>query len=166
MHKQFLSVSNIMACIFDLELSEHHVCSLIDLFRVHGEADLSWVLCDEGLTILSQLLEGLALALSALTSFSIGACSLLNERFEAELNSDCHQVRVLCDIRVSFHDVSQLELLFLGEHNTSSIFYPNYLGLGLLVHFDKGAAQDEQLVLQRVSQIASFLAFMCQHSIS
>ena len=150
-----------MTCIFDLELSEHHVCSLIDLFRVHGKADLSWVLCNEGLTILSQLLEGLALALSALASFSIGACSLLNEGFEAELNSDCHQVRVLCDIRVSFHNVSQLELLFLGEHNTSSIFYPNNLGLGLLVYFNKGAAQDEQLVLQRVSQIASFLSFMC-----
>ena len=140
MLEKAFSVSDIMACIFNLELSEHHVCSLIDLFRVHGEADLSWVLCNKGLTILSQLLEGLALALSALASFSIGACSLLNERFEAELNSDCHQVRVLCDIRISFHDVSQLKLLFLGEHDTPSIFYPNYLGLALLVHFDKGAA--------------------------
>ena len=79
-----------MTRIFDLELSEHHVCSLIDLFRVHGEADLCGVLCDEGLTILSQLLERLTLTLSALATLPIRTRSLLNEGFEAEFDCDSH----------------------------------------------------------------------------
>ena len=149
-----------MTSVLDLELSEHHVCSLIDLFRVHGEADLIWVLCDEGLTILSQLLEGFAFTLQALASFAIGACLLLNEGLEAELDSNSHKVRVLCHISVSFHDISQLELLILREQNTPSIFYPNYLGLCLLVNFDEGAAQDEHLVLQRVSQITRLVTLI------
>ena len=140
-----------MACIFDLELSEHHVCSLIDLFWVHGEADLSWVLCNEGLTILSQLLEGLALALSAFASFSIGACSLLNEGFEAELNSDCHQVRVLCSLKVPFHDFKQRVLLFLIEFNTPRLLDPsNWLNCSL-IELDEGAAKGQQLVLECLS---------------
>ena len=121
--------------------------------------------CDEGLTILSQLLEGLALTLGALASFAIGACRLLNEGFEAELDSNSHKVRVLCDITVSFHDISQLELLILGEQNTPSIFNPNNLVLCLLVSFDEGAAQDEHLVLQRVSQITRLATLILQHSV-
>ena len=99
-----------MTSVLDLELSEHHVCSLIDLFRVHGEANLRWVLCNEGLTILSQLLEGFALTLQALASFAIGACLLLNEGLEAELDSNSHKVRVLCCLSnqvVPFHDFKQ-----------------------------------------------------------
>ena len=150
-----------MASVLNLELSKHHVCSLIDLFWVHGEADLIWVLCDKGLTILPQLLEGLALTLGLrLASFAFGACSLLNEGLEAELNSNSHKVRVLCEITVSFHDISQLELLILSEQNTPSIFNPNNLGLCLLVNFDEGAAQDEHLVLQRVSQITRLVTLI------
>ena len=154
-----------MTGVFNLELSEHHVCSLIDLFGVHGEANLRWVLRNEGLTILPQLLEGLALTLGALTPFAIGTCSLLNEGLEAELNSDSHQVRVLCNIIVSLHDICQCLLLILSEHNTPSIFYPNNLCLCLLVNFNECAAQDEQLILQGVLQIAGFLTLMCQYSV-
>ena len=159
------SVGDIMTSIFNLELSEHHVCGLIDLFRVHGEADLRWVLCDEGLAILSQLLKSLALTLGALASFAIRACSLLNKGLKAELDCNSHQVRVLCHIRISLHNISQLKFLFLGEQNTPSIFYPNDLALGLLVYFDEGTAQDEQLILECVSQIAGFLALMSQNSV-
>ena len=136
-----------MTGVFNLELSEHHVCSLIDLFWVHGEADLIWVLRNEGLTILPQLLEGLAFTLGTLTPFTIGTCSLLNEGLEAELDSDSHQVRVLCEISVSLQDICQRKLLILGEHNTPSIFYPNNLCLCLLVNFNECAAKDEKLIL-------------------
>ena len=153
-----------MTGILDLELSEHHVRSLVDLLRVHGEADLCGVFGDESLTILSQLLEGLALALGALTS-AASAGSLLNEGLEAELDRDSHQVRVLCDGRVSLHHISQLKLLLLSEQNAPSVFNPNHLLLRLLVHFDESAASDKQFILQSVFQIANFLTLICQHGI-
>ena len=152
-----------MASVLDLELSEHHVCSLIDLFQVHGEADLRRMLCNESLTILPQLLEGLALTLGLrLASFAFGACSLLNEGLEAELNSNSHKVRVLCCLSnqvVPFHDFKQRQLLFNIELNTPRFLDPSYWLHCSLIELDKCAAKGQQFVLERLCQVDSLRLF-------
>ena len=101
--------------------------------------------------VLLELLEGLALAAAlALAGHAVRG----DERLQAELDRDRHQVRVLCYLLVESHGVDQLCLLVVLQKNASCLFDPDDLRSRLLVRFYECAAGDQQFVLQCLPQVA------------
>ena len=74
-------------CLFHIELSEHHVCGLSYFRGISCKADLIWMFGHEGQAVLLQLLEGLRLALRPRSASS---ASILDQRLQAELDSNGH----------------------------------------------------------------------------
>ena len=79
---------DLASCLLDVELSEDHVGGLGDFLWLGSEADLVGVLRLERHAVLLELLVGLWFALwaSALAPWR----RILNERLQAEFNSDGH----------------------------------------------------------------------------
>ena len=98
------------------------------------------MLCNERHTVLLKLLEGFALAFGFASSRVI---VILDKGFEAEFNSNCHQVRVLCYGWISTNCLDKLLLLERVELYTPCLFNPHDLLLSLLIDSDKGAARDQ-----------------------
>ena len=108
--------------------------------------DFLWILCEaylflmlvfKCLAILNELSEGLAI------TFIFGAAGrliLLDERFEAEFNSNGHEIGVLCYLSIAFHDAEQLYFLILRNFDTSRLFDPRDMLIDLAIHLLNGPA--------------------------
>ena len=95
---------------FDVELSEDQFSCLSYLLWVHSEADLLGMLSLEAHAVLFELFESLALTFTHMICPSLTKELTQNERLKAELNSDGHEVRILCYLRILVGPISSVPL--------------------------------------------------------